>query len=538
MKNKGKVYLVGAGPGSPDLITLKGIRCLEQAEAVIYDRLVNPRLLGYVPQGAEIIYAGKSSHKHTIKQDEINRLLVKKAKQGKVVIRLKCGDPFLFARGAEEALFLAKHKITFEVVPGVSSATAVPAYAGIPLTHRDYTSSVGIFTGHEQPAKEGSHKPPRRRRGASRSHIYREKIARGLGTLVFLMGVENLSRLVKNLLAAGRPKDTPCCLIQAGTYPEQKSLTADLAAISEKAKRAGFRPPAILVVGEVVDLRKKINWFELKPLFGKRILLTRPAFGMAEGENSLSELLEGQGAFCVEFPVLAIKPLDDYRALDASIKQIMDFHWLIFTSQNGVKFFKQRLVHLRKDARSLSGVKIAAIGPRTKMALEAIGLRADLEPAHYCQEGLIECFKKIKIKGQNILIIRALSARDALPQGLEKMGARIKITPAYQASGPKPQATSLRPQVLDVITFTSSSSVRNFFQILSKKVFRRLTLPFLSSKNLSPLERAGLIKKPLLASIGPITSGQLKRLGLKPDIEAKSYTFEGLTQAIVQYYQR
>ena len=519
MRNKGKVYLVGAGPGSPDLITLKGIRCLQQAEVVIYDRLVSPRLLGYVPQGAEIIYAGKSSRRHILKQDEINRLLVKKAKQGKTVIRLNCGDPFLFGRGAEEALFLARHKIAFEVVPGVSSATAVPAYAGIPLTHRDYTSSVGIFTGHEEPEKEDT-------------HIYWEKIAKGLGTLVFLMGVENLSRVVKNLLSAGRPKHTPCCLIQRGTYPEQKSLTADLAAISEKAKAAGFKPPSILVVGEVVDLRKKLNWFESKPLFGKRILLTRPA----EGENSLSELLEARGAFSVQFPVLAVKPLDDYRALDASIKQIKDFHWLIFTSQNGVNFFKQRLAHLRKDARSLSGIKIAAIGPRTKMALEAIGLSADLEPAQYCQEGLIECFKKIKIKGQNILIIRAQEARDVLPLGLREKGAKVTVVPAYKAvitqAAPslryrdylgtfrpgqvRPAARGFKD--FDVIIFTSSSCVRNFFQIFSVRAFQKL------------------IKKPLLASIGPITSGQLKRLGLKPDIQARSYTFEGLTRAIVTYY--
>lgn len=522
--------MVGAGPGRPDLITLKGIRCLQQAEVVIYDRLVSPRLLGYVPQGAEIIYAGKSPQKHTLKQDEINRLLVKRAKQGKTVIRLKCGDPFLFGRGAEEALFLARHKIHFEVVPGVSSATAVPAYAGIPLTHRDYTSSVGIFTGHEDPAKEDS-------------RIYWEKIATGLGTLVFLMGVENLSRLVKNLLAAGRPKRTPCCLIQAGTYPEQKSLTAHLAAISEKAKASGFRPPAILVVGEVVHLRKKLNWFELKPLFGKRILLTRPAFGRAagpaEGRDSLSELLEERGAFCAQFPVLAIKPLDDYRALDASIKQINDFHWLIFTSQNGVKFFKQRLDYLKKDARILNRVKIAAIGRMTQTTLENLGLKADLLPFKFCQEGLIEIFKKINIKGRNILIVRAEEARDVLPLGLRKMGAKVKITPAYRTV--RTQDSRHKTQDLkniDIITFTSSSCVRNFFQIFSVRAFRKLTPPFLSSKNFSSAERAGLIKKPLLASIGPITSGQLKRLGLKPDIQAKSYTFEGLTRVIVQYYQR
>lgn len=537
MRNKGGVYLVGAGPGSPDLITLKGIKCLQEAEVVIYDRLVSPRLLGYVPQRAEIIYAGKSSHKHILKQDEINRLLVKKAKQGKMVIRLKCGDPFLFGRGAEEALFLAKHKIAFEVVPGVSSATAVPAYAGIPLTHRDYTSSVGIFTGHEDPAKEGTHKPPRHRRGASRSHIYWEKIATGLGTLVFLMGVENLKAIAENLIKYGKVKTTPCCLIQQGTLPWQKSVFADLGSIVKEAKRQNILSPAILVVGGIVSLRRRLNWFESKPLFGKRVCITRPL--EAASENRLLKLLEDYGASCLEIPAVEIRPLKNYKALDAAIKQIHDFHWVIFTSQNGVKFFKQRPIYLKQDARILKGIKIAAIGPRTKMALEAIGLRADLEPAHYCQEGLIECFKKIKIKGQNILIIRAQEARDVLPLGLREKGAKVTVVPAYKAVITQDaRRTTHDFKYIDVITFTSSSCVRNFFQIFPRKAFQKLT-PHLSTTKRHFLEKgAGLIKNPLLASIGPITSGQLKRLGLKPDIQARSYTFEGLTQAIVQYYQR
>ncbi len=503
MRNKGKVFLVGAGPGSPDLITLKGIKCLRQAEVVIYDRLANPRLLDYVPQGSEIIYAGKSPEKHTLKQDEINRLLVKKARQGKIAVRLKSGDPFLFGRGAEEALFLAKHKIPFEVVPGVSSAIAVPAYAGIPLTHRDYTSSVGIFTGHEDSTKRAT-------------KIHWEKIA-GLETLVFLMGVENLSQITKNLLAKGKPKRTPCCLIQAGTYPGQKTITADLITISEKAKALGLRAPAILVVGEVVSLRKKLNWYEQKPLFGKKILITR----QAEGKNRLLELLESYGASCAELPVIEIKPLENYDELDRVIKRIDDFHWLVFTSQNGVKFFQQRLVHLKKDARILGGIKIAVIGPRTKQALENIGLRADLEPSQYSQEGLLGCFKKIKIKGKAILIVRAQEARDVLPLGLRESGAKVTVAPAYQAI--VTQDARRRTQDfkdIDVVTFTSSSCAQNFFQIFSKNVFQKSN------------------KKPLIASIGPATSGKLCRLGLRADIEAKSYTFEGLAEGIVQYYQK
>src|SRR3989339_1019175 len=338
--NKSKVYLTGAGPGDPGLITLKAIECLKKAKVVIYDRLVNPELLKYAPQDAEILYAGKASKKHSLTQDEINRLIVKKAKEGKTVVRLKGGDPFLFGRGAEEALELAKNKIPFEVIPGVSSAIAVPAYAGIPLTHREFTSSVGIFTGHEDPAKENS-------------RIDWEKISTGLGTLVFLMGVENLSFIVKNLLKFGRPPLTPCCLIQNGTLPKQKTVSTTLDKIIKAARAFRFQPPSILIVGEVVSLRKKLNWLETKPLFGKKILITRP-----KGEDSrFSQILEEYGAACVKLPAIAIKPLANYSKLDAAIsqlamvrlpiaaaiKELAGFQWLIFSSQNGVRFFKQRL---------------------------------------------------------------------------------------------------------------------------------------------------------------------------------------------------
>ena len=501
--NKSKVYLTGAGPGDPGLITLKAIECLKKAKVVIYDRLVNPELLKYAPQDAEILYAGKASKKHSLNQDEINRLIVKKAKEGKTVVRLKGGDPFLFGRGAEEALELAKNKIPFEVIPGVSSAIAVPAYAGIPLTHREFTSSVGIFTGHEDPAKENS-------------RIDWEKISTGLGTLVFLMGVENLSFIVKNLLAGGRETSSPCCLIQEGTTPRQKTITADLETIVVKARQAKIRPPALLVVGGVVSLRKQLNWLENKPLFGKKILITRP-----KGEDTrFSQILEEYGASCAELPAIAIKPLSDYSQLDAAIKDISGFQWLIFSSRNGVRFFKQRLDCLNQNPETLKKIKIAAIGPRTASALENLGLRVLLQPDKFCQEGLLKSFGKLKLKSQNILIINALEARDVLARGLKKMGAKIKIAPAYQTI--KNQKSKIKNQKLDntdIITFTSALAAKNFFGALSNKTFKR---------NLA---------KTIIASIGPITSRAIRTAGFKVNIEAKEYTLEGLTKAIVKYYK-
>ena len=502
--NKSKVYLTGAGPGDPGLITLKAIECLKKAKVVIYDRLVNPELLKYAPQDAEILYAGKASKKHSLNQDEINRLIVKKAREGKTVVRLKGGDPFLFGRGAEEALELAKNKIPFEVIPGISSALAVPAYAGIPLTHREFTSSVGIFTGHEEKDK-------------TYSAINWPKMSTGLGTLVFLMGVENLSFIVKNLLAGGRETSSPCCLIQEGTTLRQKTVTADLETIVLKAKQAKIRPPALLVVGGVVSLRKQLNWLENKPLFGKKILITRP-----KGEDTrFSQILEEYGASCAELPAIAIKPLSDYSQLDAAIKDISGFQWLIFSSRNGVRFFKQRLDCLNQNPETLKKIKIAAIGPRTASALENLGLRVLLQPDKFCQEGLLKSFGKLKLKSQNILIINALEARDVLAKGLEKMGAKVTVAPAYQTVARAQEHKSTRKILkdTDIITFTSSLAVKNFLAGFNKHSLK------------------ARFKNTLIASIGPITSRAIRTAGFKVNIEAKEYTLEGLTKAIVKYYK-
>ncbi len=497
-----KVYLTGAGPGDTGLITLKAIECLKKAEVVIYDRLVNPELLKYAPAKAEILYAGKASRKHSLTQDKINRLIVKKAKEGKTVVRLKGGDPFLFGRGGEEALELAKNNIPFEIVPGVSSAIAVAAYAGIPLTHRECTSSVGIFTGHEDRLKKGS-------------RIDWEKISTGLGTLVFLMGVENLEAIVKNLLKSGRSPDNPCALIQNGTLPGQKTVSTTLNKIIKAAQAFKFQPPSILIVGEVVSLRKKLNWLETKPLFGKKILITRP-----KGEDSrFSQILEEYGAACAELPAIAIKPLSDYSRLDAALKKLSEFQWLIFSSQNGVRFFKQRMALLMQQ--SGNGMKIAAIGPATASALEAIGLTVILTPKEFCQEGLLKSFAKLKLKGQNILIINALEARDILAKGLERMEAKVTVAPAYQTVARAQEHKNTR-EILkdaDILTFTSSLAVKNFLAGFNKYSLK------------------ASLKNTLIASIGPITSQAVKEAGLKVHIEAREYTLEGLAKAIVKYYK-
>jgi uroporphyrinogen III methyltransferase/synthase len=494
---------VGAGPGDAGLITVKGLECLKKADTVIYDRLVSERLLRYIPQDARRIYAGKSPRQHTLAQDEINSLLVKEARKGRTVVRLKCGDPFVFGRGAEEAIFLSKHKIPFEVVPGVTSAIAIPAYAGIPLTHRAYTSSVGIFSGHEDAARENS-------------QIRWEKIATGLGTLVFLMGVENLSAIVNKLIDCGRDSASPCCIIQQGADCRQKSVCADLRTIVKKAKENNVKPPAVLVIGEVIFLREKLNWFENKPLFGKRIFISQPS----ETESRLSKILEGCGAVCIEAPVIELRPLKDYTALDFHIKNIDDFQWVVLSSQNVVKFFMKRLEYLKKDARALGRVKIAAIGRGTAQALARFGLKADLMPKQFCQEGLVVSFKKINIKGKNIFLICAKEARNILAQGLKKLGARVTIAPAY-ITHKAPQAIRARQYAFeaDIVTFTSAQGVNNFFRVFSKDAFKRLK------------------KRPLIASIGPITSQEVRSKGLEPAIEAKEYTFEGLAQAIVKYYE-
>ncbi|MDI6736406.1 MAG: uroporphyrinogen-III C-methyltransferase [bacterium] len=508
---RGKVYLVGAGPGDTGLLTMKAVECLKQAQTIIYDALVNPEILFLANENAEKLYVGKKAGKHTLPQSEINQLLIDRAKEGKIVVRLKGGDPFIFGRGGEEAEFLAEKGIEFEVVPGISSAIAVPAYAGIPLTHRKYTSTLTIVTGHEDVT-------------LNKPDSLWQKIAKLGGTIVILMGASNLTQIVRELVNNGLNSQTPVAVISWGTLPEQETVVTTLNDIGEKTKR--INPPAVIVIGEVVNLRQKLNWFEKKrntllPLSGKRILVTRTR----EQASKLTELLKEYGAWVIEFPVIKIAPPTNYKKLDRAINKITDYDWLVFTSSNGVQYFFNRLKEIGQDIRELKGIKIAAIGPETKKVLEGLGLAVDFQPQEeFTQEGLLEGFKKIgakrEVKGvKKVLVPRSASAREVLIEGLKQMGAEVDEVTAYRTiTGENNEAYLkglLLHKAIDIITFTSSSTVTNFCSLFKEE------------------ERVRLLDKVKFACIGPITAQKAQEMGLKADIIAKEYTIKGLVEAIL-----
>lgn len=502
-KKKGKVYIIGAGPGDPGLITIKAVRALAEADVVIYDNLVNEELLKYAPANARFTYAGKQGGDHTLAQEEINALLVRQALDGHTVARLKGGDPFIFGRGGEEAQVLARNGIVFEVIPGVSSAVAVPACAGIALTHRGLTSTVAFVTGHEDPTKE-------------QSDINWQALV-GIGTLVFLMGVKNLGRITASLIDAGRAPETPAALIRRGTTPHQQTLTGTLGDIAQRAQEAAFRPPAILVVGSVVELRESLEWFEKRPLFGRGVIITRPE----RQADDLAGLLAAQGANPIAFPTIAIEPPDDWQELDAAIAQIESYNWLIFTSANGVHYFFERLRRNRKDVRDLKGVKICCIGPATASQIELRGLGADLVPDEFIAEGILKSFAAMDITGVKILIPRAQKARDILPRTLTAQGAQVTVATAYRTvnSGRKKQelARLIDEGQADVITFTSSSTVTNFVEIMGR--------------DFVPPERVKI------ACIGPVTARTAREAGFRIDIMQDEYTMQGLVRALVEHFK-
>ncbi|HVO84742.1 MAG TPA: uroporphyrinogen-III C-methyltransferase [Syntrophobacteria bacterium] len=497
------VYLVGAGPGDPGLITVKGRECLERAEVVIYDYLANEGLLETVPSQAERIYVGKKAGAHAMSQEEINRLIVEKGRDA-VVVRLKGGDPFIFGRGGEEALALREADIPFEVVPGVTSAIAVPAYAGIPLTHRDLTSSVAFVTGHEMPGKETS-------------AIHWDRLATAVGTLVFLMGVRNLEHITSQLMACGRAPETPVAVIRWGTTPEQETVTGTLATIDAVA--AGISPPAIIVVGEVAALRPELNWFEGRPLFGKTILVTRAR----EQASDFRALLEERGARCLEFPTIEVVPPPSWEPLDRALKNIGRYQWVIFTSVNGVRFLFQRLQALGEDVRALRGIRLGAIGPKTAAALEERGLRLDLVPSEYRAEAVIEALGEAEIRGRRFLLPRAAKAREVLPERLVEMGGEVEVVTAYETVRPSEKAEEvrrlLREGAIHCVTFTSSSTVENFIAMVGDD-----RLP-------------SLLAKAVVACIGPITAETARQHGLTVEIIPDEYTIEALTAALVAHFQ-
>jgi len=502
---KGKVYLVGAGPGDPGLITVKGLECIKHADVLIYDYLASPVLLNYASKNTEIIYVGKKGGDHTLSQDGINSLIAEKANKGFIVTRLKGGDPFIFGRGAEEAEVLIEEGIPFEIVPGVTSAIAAPAYAGIPLTHRKFTATVAFVTGHEDPTKE-------------ESNIDWSALAKGIGTIVFLMGVKNLPKITSQLINYGMPSDTPVALVRWGTTPRQFAVTGTLENINERVKSIGLKPPAIIVVGNVVKLRKKMSWFENRPLMGKRIVVTRAR----EQASDLVKLLSDLGAECLECPTIKVVPPDDWKPLDAAIENISSYDWLVFTSVNGVNYFFERLFAKSKDVRVLSKLNIAVIGPATERKLFKFGLKSDIVPKSYRAESIIEAFGNEDVNGKKILLPRAKEARPILPVELTKMGAAVdEITSYYTKEVPDSAdllLKRLKENTIDLITFTSSSTVKNFKSILPDNIFETQ------------------MKDITIACIGPITADTAKNLGFDVHIVANSFTIPGLCEAILDYY--
>lgn len=498
---QGYVYLVGAGPGDPKLLTIKGAECIKKAEVLVYDRLASRRLLSLAKPECEMIYVGKAPGGHTMHQEEINAVLVEKGLEGKIVTRLKGGDPFVFGRGGEEAEELLKAGIPFEIVPGISSSVAVPAYAGIPVTHRDLTSSFAVITGHEDPTK-------------NESAIEWEHLAKSHGTLVFLMGMENLPLIARKLMENGLAATTPVGIIQWGTRPEQKVLVGQLSNIAALVKEKGFSSPSIIIVGEVVKMREKLQWFEKKPLYGQRIIVTRSR----HQASVLSQEIEDLGGEAWEFPVIDIAEPSDLRPIKEAIRDLKGFDWIIFTSVNGVERFFRQLAAENKDIRDLAGMEIVAIGPATKAALEQRGLRISFVPEEYRAERIVEGLAGRLLPGQRVLLARAEEARNVLPEALKSLGADVRDVPVYKTvlgeANREELLRLLTEKAVQGITFTSSSTVKNFMRLIDG--------------NLALLEGIKIF------SIGPITSHTAKELGIKVHREAKEYTIPGLIRVLVE----
>ncbi|MFI5178982.1 MAG: uroporphyrinogen-III C-methyltransferase [Vicinamibacterales bacterium] len=496
------VSLVGAGPGDPLLITIGGVARLAEADVVVYDRLANPALLAHARAGAEMIDAGKMPDRHALTQDQINATLVEHGLAGKRVVRLKGGDPFVFGRGGEEAEALIAAGVPFEVIPGVTSSIAAPAYAGIPVTHRGIATSFAVVTGHEEPSKD-------------ETSINWAQLATGVDTLVFLMGVGRLEQIVARLVENGRAASTPVAVVEWGTLPRQRVATGTLQTIVADVSAAGIGSPAVTIVGEVARLRDRFRWFDTRPLFGKRILVTRTR----QQASDLSRALAAQGAEPVELPTIEIAPSVDGHELASVIADLKTsaYGWVVFTSANAVSLFMGHLRDAGLDARAFGRAQIAAIGPGTANALASHGLRADIVPELFVAEGLLEAFSARVMRGQRVLLPRAEGARGVIVGGLEALGAHVHELTLYRAAVPsRPDAEGLRrlrAGEIDVATFASSSAVRNLVEMLGGDV--------------SPLRGV------LIAAIGPITAQAVRDAGLDVGVTADEYSIEGLVSALV-----
>ena len=498
---KGKVYLVGAGPGDLGLVTLRAKELVENADVIVYDHLANPEMLGWARDNAEIIYAGKQAGEHSLSQPEINALLIEKAREGKKVVRLKGGDPFVFGRGAEEARAIVDAGIQFEIVPGITSAIAGPAYAGIPVTHRAENSHVTFFTGHEAPSK-------------TESAIDYAALAKLGGTQVMLMGVERLGSITREMINHGVREDLPVALVRWATTGRQETLTGTVGNIAKRVVTSGFEAPAVAVFGDVVALRENLNWYENRPLSGKRIVVTRTR----KQASALSNKLRALGAQVIELPTIRIEPPTDLREFAELVQEAHIYDWIVFTSANGVEAFFEIFFKLYDDMREIGGVRIAAIGPATAQRLKDFYLHVDLQPEEFVAEAIVKEFRKQgDVENLRILLVRAEKARDVLPKELSALGAIVDEAFAYRTVPETRDPTGARRQLekegADLITFTSSSTVENFLA---------LGLPWPKGMQ--------------IASIGPITSKTARDHGLQIDIEARRHDIDGLVQAIQEFF--
>ncbi|MGB8150300.1 MAG: uroporphyrinogen-III C-methyltransferase [Candidatus Cybelea sp.] len=495
------MFLVGAGPGDPGLLTLRAAEVLESAEVLLYDALAGDAIVALAPPACERIYVGKRAGEHAMPQDEIERLTIAKAQGGRRVVRLKGGDPFIFGRGGEEAQALVASGVPFEIVPGVSSSYAAPAYAGIPLTHREYAASFTVATGHEDPGK-------------AVSSLDWAKLADPARTLVLLMATANLREITRELIAHGLAPQTPVAVVQDGTRPSQRTVLGRLDSIADDVAAAEIGAPAVVVIGGVAALRRQLRWFDSGALFGKRVLITRAG----EQSGEFARALLARGAQPVLAPVIAIAPVDDTSAAERAFQDLSSYAWLIFTSQNGVDAFFRRLAARQGDARSIGSVKLAAIGERTAARLRTYGVIADLVPAEFISEEIAREVIARSTAGDRILLYRAQEARDVLPQMLQDAGLDVTIVAAYTTLIPPDEDFASKVSEADVLTFTSASTVRGFVALLRDVAASRAA----SGK--------------CVACIGPITANAAAQAGLNVDVVAPVHTTAGLLDALEIYY--
>ncbi len=493
----GIVYLVGAGPGDPGLMTRRSLELIAAADAILYDRLIPADALDGAREDCELTYVGKAPGDVAMSQEDIGALLVELGQAGKRVVRLKGGDPFVFGRGGEEAEALRAAGVPFEVVPGVTAGVAAPAYAGIPVTHRDAASAVAFVTGHEDPAK-------------AESALDAEGLAAFPGTLVFYMGVKNLPLIADALIAAGRDPAEPAAVVRRGTLPDQQTVTAPLADIAERVAEAGLRAPAITVIGPAVELRDTLAWLERRPLYGRRVAVTR-ARAQASG---LAARLRELGAEVVETPAIRVEPRPLAGEIEAVVDALSDYSLVCFTSTNGVRIFFAALAEKGLDARTLAGSTVAAIGPGTAHELEQHGVRADVVPSRSIAEALVEALADTPVEGRRVLVARAGAGRDVVPEALRERGAEVDVVGLYDTVV-EPLSEEQRALLanVDYVTFTSASSVRNLLDSLGE--------------NDASLGDARIV------SIGPITSTEAGELGLTVDVEAAQHDVDGLVAALV-----